>query len=84
MEGQVRGLGMGPEATGCGGVAGLALTWPLSSDPRGTDAGRPCLTHSLQERPSPAACMRGPPWLCRKVLRAVPHDHEAGFHQNIC
>lgn len=65
MEGQVRGLGMGPEATGCGGVAGLALTWPLSSDPRPQGGVTPVPEPCTQAQPPgqgayPAPGSQGP------------------------
>lgn len=41
VEGHVRGLGTGPEVTGCRGVTGLALTRPLSSDPGPQGGGDP-------------------------------------------
>lgn len=60
VEGQVRGLGMGPEATGCGGVAELALTWPLSSDPQASGRGDP-RPRAMHAGPAPRpGCLPGP------------------------
>lgn len=64
VEGQVRGLGMGPEATGYGGVAGLALTWPVTPRPQGgvTPVPEPCTqAQPPGQGPEPPCSLAGRP-----------------------
>ena len=78
--GPCKGPGTGPEATGCGGVTGLALTWPLPSDPRPQGGGDPVPEPCTQAQPQarapagpvvprghsfPAAWPAGPRWAVR-------------------